>query len=568
MRPILFTILVLTATRIFSQPSSLPHILGQPSSLPRIQTLDGHHTLLVDNQPYLILGGQAHNSSAWPALMPSVWTAAEQLHLNTLEAPVYWEQVEEHPGKYDFSLVDTLLAQARGHNVRLVLLWFGTWKNGSNHYMPLWMKQDPQKYPNLTGNKGQPIDSPSPLTEATLEADTKAFTAFMHHLKQADGDRYTVIMVQVENESGSWGSVRDYSPKAQKLFAGPVPQALLAPQIVHALTQASGTNAATPTASTVTNPAAPAARNATNAATPTWPQLFADRADEYFQAWAIASFIGKLAAAGKAEYPLPLYVNAALRDPLTNPTADHYESGGPTDNVIPIWKAAAPAIDLLAPDIYLEGADKVQKVLELYSRPDNPLFIPEIGHRAENAKYFYAALANGAIGFSPFGIDDNGAGETPEETTRRLAPFAANYTVTAPMMPQLAKWAAEGKIKAVVEPDDHSECSIDLGAWKAVVHFGLGERETLTPNPEKDGSLMIVATGENEFILIGNKCHVIFRPAGANANRAWQYGKVEEGDYEHGEFKPRRTLNGDETDWGGPHFGRKPTLLRATLTAR
>ena len=544
MRPILFTILVLTATRILSQPSSLP----------RIQTLNGRHTLLVDDQPFLILGGQAHNSSAWPALMPAVWTAAAQLHLNTLELPVYWEQVEEQPGKYDFSLVDTLLAQARGHNVHLVLLWFGTWKNGSNHYMPLWMKQNPQKYPNLTGSKGQPIDSPSPLSDETLEADTKAFAAFMRHLKNADGKEHTVIMVQVENESGSWGSIRDYSPKAQKLFEGPVPKGLLAPQVLQALPQTTVTNTAAPTV--------------TNATAPTWREAFADRADEYFQAWSIASFIGKLAAAGQAEYPLPLYVNAALRDPLTNPTANNYESGGPTDNVIPIWKAAAPAISLLAPDIYLEGTDKVQKVLELYSRPDNPLFIPEIGHRPENAKYFYAALANGAIGFSPFGIDDNGNNEAPAETTRRLAPFAANYIVTAPLMPQLAKWAAEGKIKAVVEPDDHSERTIDLGPWQAIVHFGLGERETLSPNPDKDGGLMIVTTGENEFILIGNKCHVIFRPAGANANRAWQYGKVEEGNYEHGEFKARRILNGDETDWGGPHFGPKPTLLRATLVAR
>ncbi|HEY4336655.1 MAG TPA: beta-galactosidase, partial [Puia sp.] len=434
---------------------------GVAVNLPRIQTVNGRHTLLVDNQPFLILGGQAHNSSAWPALLPNVWTAVEQMHLNTLELPVYWEQLEPQQGKYDFSLVDTLLTQARSHKIRLVLLWFATWKNGSNHYMPLWMKHDPQKYPNVTGNKGQPIDSPSPLSEATQEADTKAFAAFMRHLKETDAEQHTVIMVQVENESGAWGSVRDYSAKAQKLFEGPVPAALRTTQVLNALTQGPGTNAATANA--------------------TWRQLFGDRADEYFHAWSVASFIGKVAAAGKAEYPLPLYVNAALRDPLTNPTAENYESGGPTDNVIPIWKAAAPAIDLLAPDIYLDGTDRVEKVLELYSRPDNALFIPEIGHKPGNAKYFYAALANGAIGFSPFGIDDNGSGETLAETTHRLAPFAANYAVTAPLMPQLAKWAAEGKIKTVVEPDDHAERSVDLGTWKAIVHFGLGEREKLAP---------------------------------------------------------------------------------------
>jgi hypothetical protein len=530
MRSLFLTLVILSSTHIFGQ-------------LPSIATGDGHHTLLVDNQPYLILGGQVHNSSAWPALLPNVWSSAVELHLNTLEVPIYWEQLEPQPGQYDYSLVDTLLAQARDHGIRLVLLWFGTWKNGSNHYMPLWMKEDTRKYPNITGSKGQPIDSPSPHSEATLAADTKAFAALMHHLKLADGDRHTVIMVQVENESGSWGSVRDYSPAAQKLFAGPVPQRLLDPQLLKTLNRSIVTKGS-------------------------WQEVFGDRADEYFQAWSIASFVGKVAAAGKAEYPLPLYVNAALRDPLTNPTADNYESGGPTDNVIPIWKAAAPAIDLLAPDIYLDGSDRVQKVLQLYSRSDNPLFIPEIGFRAENAKYFYAALAQGCLGFSPFGIDDNGTGETPVEAAHRLAPFAVNYATAAPLAPQLAKWAAEGKIKAVVEAEGHAGQTIDLGAWTAIVHFGLGERETLQPNPATDGSLLVVQLGEAGFILIGSKCHVVFRPAGKNSNRAWQYGKVEEGNFENGEFNARRILNGDETDWGGPHFGPTPTLLRVSLIAR
>jgi len=545
MKPLLFCLAFLLTTVVtIGQPAAIgqPVTRSQSANLPRIQTLNGRHALLVDNQPFLILGGQAHNSSAWPALLPNVWAAAAQLHLNTLELPVYWEQVEPLPGKFDFSLVDTLLTQARDHNVRLVLLWFATWKNGSNHYMPLWMKQDPKKYPNITGRKGQPIDSPSPHSEATEQADVKAFAAFMHHLKEAD-EKHTVIMVQVENESGSWGSVRDYSLQAQKLFDGPVPKQLLAPELLKTL-------------------------NRPVVGKGSWQEVFGPRADEYFQAWSIASFIGKVAAAGKAEYPLPLYVNAALRDPLTDPMADSYESGGPTDNVIPIWKIAAPAIDLLAPDIYLEGAAKVQKVLDLYTRPDNPLFIPEIGHRVENAKYFDAALANGGIGFSPFGIDDNGRGETPTETAQRLAPFSAGYAVAATMMPQLAKWSFEGKIKAAIESEDHGEQIIDLGSWQAVVHFGLGDREALKPNQNTDGKLMIVQLHENEFLLIGDKCHVIFRPAGTNAGKAWQYAVVEEGSYDNGEFKRSRILNGDETDWGGPHFGPSPRVIRAIIITR
>ncbi|MDP9048218.1 MAG: beta-galactosidase, partial [Bacteroidota bacterium] len=297
------------------------------AQIPQIIEKNGCHTLLVDGKPFFILGGQAHNSSGWPGMMPELYTAVEAMHLNTLEVPIYWEQVEAQPGKFDFSVVDTLLTQARAHHIRLVLLWFGTWKNGSSHYMPGWMKRDFAKYPNLTGNRGQHVDSPSPVVKATLEADMNAFTKVMRHLKQAD-PQHTVIVVQVENEPGAWDSVRDYSPLAQKMFEGAVPAALLKPEVLKML-------------------------NVAVVPSGTWQQVFADRADEYFQAWSVASFIGQVAAAGKAEYPLPLYVNAALREPFGNPPATHYESGGPTDNVIPIWKAAAPAVDLLAPDIYL-----------------------------------------------------------------------------------------------------------------------------------------------------------------------------------------------------------------------
>lgn len=126
-----------------------------------------------------------------------------------------------------------------------------------------------------------------------------------------------------------------------------------------------------------------------------WKEVFGERADEYFHAWHVARYINYVAKAGKEIYPLPLYINVALRDPLTNPTADHYESGGATDNVISIWKAAAPDIDFVAPDIYLRDDKAVLKVLELYARPDNALMVPEtIG----SPRFLYHTIAKG-IGF-------------------------------------------------------------------------------------------------------------------------------------------------------------------------
>jgi hypothetical protein len=517
---------------------------GQTKSgtMPQIVEKDGRHALLVDGQPFFILGGQAHNSSGWPGMMPQVWSAIETMHANTLEVPIYWEQIEAQPGKFDFSLVDTLLKQGREHKVHLVLLWFATWKNGSSHYMPEWMKRKPSNYPNITGRNGQPVDSPSPHTQAAMEADAKAFAAVMNHLKEADL-QHTVLMVQVENEPGAWGSVRDYSATAQKLFKGQVPAELLKPEILKAL-------------------------NKPVVAKGTWQEVFGNDADEYFHAWSVARYIGYVAAAGKAVNQLPLYVNAALRDPMSNPSATTYESGGATDNVIPIWKAAAPAIDLLAPDIYLSDSERALKVIELYNRPDNPLFVPEIGSNDEFTRYFYPVLAHGGIGFSPFGIDDNGQGRGKTETEARLASIAQEYIMAGPMMRKLAKWSFEGKIKSVVEREDHAEQTIDLGSWQAIVKFGASTWRTEQPNPRPIGKAMIVQLGENEFVLIGTLCHFTFKPVGVNAGKAWQYLKVEEGKYENGIFKLLRIRNGDETDWGGPRIGAVPTVLHTSLIMR
>jgi hypothetical protein len=520
------------------------NLFGQDpvNTMPRIITQNGRHALLVDGKPYFMFGGQAHNSSAWPGMMSQVWLAAEKMHLNTLEIPLYWEQIEPQPGKFDFSLIDTLLKQARAHKVRLVLLWFGTWKNGSNHYMPEWMKKDAGKYPNIIGEKGDWIDSPSPHAEATLEADKKAFASVMRYLKKADA-QHTVIMVQVENEPGAWGSVRDFSPAAQKLIEGPVPASLLEPgvlnQLPHELTKG------------------------------TWREVFGKNADEYFHAWSVASFIGKVAAAGKQEYALPLYTNAALRDPLTNPPATNYESGGPTDNVLAIYKAAAPALDVLSPDIYLSGNDKVLKVLELYGRNDNPLFVPETIASPVHAKYIYEVIARGGIGYSPFGIDDNGRGSPDSVIAARLKPVGQEYQALGQMMRPLAQWGFEGKIKTVIEGEDHKEQTIDLGNWQAVVIFGgMGRGSAPPPNQQALGKMMVVQLSDNKFISVGTHARITFKSTGKYSGRPWQYLKVEEGNFENGKFKTSRILNGDETDWGGPYLGTTPRVLQISLVAR
>ncbi len=507
--------------------------------LPRIVTRDGRHALLVDGAPFLVLGAQCRNSSAWPALLPKVWPAVEFLQANTLEAPVYWEQFEPAPGRFDTSLVDTLLRDARAHGVRLVLLWFGTWKNGSAHYLPLWMKSRPERYPRLVGKDGRLVDSPSPHAAATLEADQSAFRALMRHLKSVDPQR-TVILVQVENEPGTWGSVRDYSPAAQALFEAPVPAELM---------RALGKTA-------------PAG---------SWATVFGADADELFHAWAVARYVGQVAAAGKAEYPLPLYANAALRDPIDQPPAGSYESGGPTDNVLAIWKAAAPALDLLAPDIYLGDDRRYTRILELYGRADNPLFVPENGDTPEFAKYFFAALGRQAIGWAPFGVDYTAYAQSPLGAPRHnqetLAPFALNYRLAAPIARELARLSFEGKLHAAVEERDEHTQTIDLGRWRAVVTYGVpafGFGRDPRGNPEPVGRVVVGQLGEDRFLVAGLFCRVDFQPADASSGAQREYLRVEEGGYQDGVFRPIRIWNGDETDWG-LNFASAPQVLQVSL---
>ncbi|MFA7251801.1 MAG: DUF5597 domain-containing protein [Bacteroidales bacterium] len=508
------------------------------AEMPKLIENNGRYALLVDGEPFFMFGGQSANSSTWPKMLPGVWKTIESMHANTLEIPVYWEQFEPEPGNYDFSMIQMLLDQARERDVRLVLLWFATWKNGSNHYMPEWMKMDSRKYPNIVGKDGQPVDSPSPHATEAMEADARAFTEFMKYLKKAD-PQHTVILVQVQNEPGTWGSVRDFSPVAQQLFEQPVPDALLKAEVLEQLNVPAGAKG-------------------------TWEEVFGTDADEYFHAWSVARYIEYVAAAGKAVNPLPMFVNVAIRDPLTNPPATHYESGGATDNVIPIWKAAAPSIDFVAPDIYLRGDETVLKVIDLYSRPDNALMVPETGG---DVKYLYKVIEKG-IGYAPFGVDSRWPGNGDSRTN----PFAEEYKLLAPMSGQLAQWGYEGRIRSVVEPEEGGQVRrIDLGAWEAVIIFGKGHRLDLRQDPEpqnRTGKAMIIKMDENEFFAIGTGCRFTFNPIRKNQGKAWQYLKVTEGYYENGAFRTIRVLNGDETDWGGPYVGEKPALLHITLVAR
>ena len=202
-------------------PLATPAQTAPPdASFPRLEKRDGRFSMVVDGAPYFMLGSQINNSSSWATSLPDVWPALEAMHVNTVEAPVYWEQMEPRPGAFDFSGVDLLVNGAREHHLHLVLLWFGTWKNGQAHYVPEWIKSDFATYPRARSAEGKLLDVLSPHAPANLQADSRAFAALMHHLRETDSAQHTVIMMQVENESGAIGTIRDHSPAADREFAG------------------------------------------------------------------------------------------------------------------------------------------------------------------------------------------------------------------------------------------------------------------------------------------------------------------------------------------------------------
>ena len=503
--------------------------------IPQIVRKGDKYSLLVDGKPYLVLGAQVNNSSGWPSELEKLLPGAEALHLNTIEVPVYWEDVEPQEGQFRFDTVDAILRLAHDHGFHLVLLWFGTWKNGTMDYAPAWVKTNSERFPRMLDDSGQPVRVLTPLSEANLNADRHAYSQLMKHLKQVDGDQHTVILVQVENESGSLFTDRDHSAEANRLFAGAVPTPLL-----ETLHKRPGT----------------------------WTQVFGPEADEAFAAYYVSRYVNAVAEAGKKEYALPAYANVWLREQKNFMwPGEAYPSGGATLNMLDLWKAMTPSLDVIAPDNYVLDYVNYERVLAGYHRKDNPLLVPETGGPRFASNIFYALSDFDALGYAPFGLDHIVEGDGVRDIGKG---FAEDCRLLKPALPLIAELQGTGKLHSAVEEQHLTERLIHSSEFDVLVQFGTLHSEyggTFgTQTPAMSGRALVAELAPDEFVVMGMDAHVQFRPVRGRKKRNAQFLSAEEGIYAEGQWKPKRVLNGDETFFG-VSLPAQGTILRLKLMA-
>lgn len=518
----------LLVTAAWPQTTPLPHLLRKGSAV----------QMIVDGKPFLMIGGELHNSSASSLdYLKPIWARLAAMHINTVLTPVYWELLEPKEGEFDFTLVDGQIAQARQNGMRIVFLWFGSWKNGMSSYVPAWVKTNQERFPRVRDKDGRSIEILSTFSQANLDADTRAFTTLMRHIKNVDS-RHTVIMMQVENEVGVLGDSRDRSEAANKAFAAAVPKELMdyLQQHKESLEPELGKLWAS-------------SHYRTSGA---WEEVFGSgpATDEAFMAYSYARYLEHVAAAGKAEYDLPMYANVWLSSPNHKP--GDWPSGCPEPQVMDIWLATAPHLDALAPDIY--AADFVG-IANRYHRDRNPLFIAETGGQTGDANVFYAFGQHGAMCFSPFAIDSLGAGRGAREMTPpEDLPLTRSYETIAQLAPLILENMGKNTMAGVsLAPDDPPQV-IQLGNYKLEVSR-LRPRQpapsgpALFPAASRAGGLFI-SLGPDEYLVAGNgPINVTFSPATPGPPIAG-ISYVEEGRYVNGRWVAGRRLNGDENGQG------------------
>jgi len=561
---------------------------------PHLQKQGTATQLIVDGKPFLALAGELTNNGATSLpMMEPVWPKIVADNLNTVLVGISWAQFEPEEGKFNYTQVDGVIAKARENNLHIVFIWFASWKNGTSSFAPYWVKKDYTRFPRIQIGGGStvsisgPVELLSTFGDATRDADAAAFGALMRHIKEVDGTQHTVLMMQVENEVGVLRDSRDRSPAANRAFAGPVPKELmnyleshkdtLIPEF-RAIWAANGYKKSG-TWEEVFGPGKPL--DVEIPIQTTSPPMSADEhevswrelhwpSDEIFMAWNYARFLEKVVQAGKAGYDIPMFVNGWLQQ-ANHAWPGTYPSGGPLPQVHDVWRAGAPDVDILAPDLYLPYFDEL---CERFSRNGNPLFIPETGTDASNV--IMAVGKYNAIGFSPFGID--GGRPIPPE-------LAATYQLLSQLSPMILAHQGSDTMTAVRMIQGEPPKQVKLGNYTLTFTYtgrvgGLPPQakggvvsfpprqpmgtQPAEPLPPLGAAAIVIASGPDEFYFGGGGMRVDFTantPGPSNVG----LGVVQQGSFMDGKWELTRWIEGDDDAQGEILVLRPGTILRVML---
>ncbi|KAG5752174.1 hypothetical protein H9Q70_005183 [Fusarium xylarioides] len=519
--------------------------------IPHLQPTANSAQLVVKGKPFLMLPAELQNSSLSSAgYMSSVWPDLKASNFNTVLGSVSWEAIEPEEGIFDFSELDKIILDARQHGLHLVLLWFGSYKNGMSSYVPSWVKTNPTRFPRVQiqdeSRRLKVISTISPLCEAAWEADAKAFSTLMRHIKEVDAAHSTVLMTQVENECGILGDSRDRSESADNAFQQPVPPRPLAHLVGKQQLHPEFEKRWPDLKATV----APEGGE-------TWEQIFGpgNAAEEMFMAYSLATYIGKVAEAGKKEYPIPFFTNVWLN---TNDDSvldlegvpeslevkvvagggarpGVYPSGGPCPHTLDIWKYYAPALDSISPDVYLQ---EYEWACKQYRYENQPLLIPEQRADGRGSRQAWLAYGSyGALGCSPFGID------TIESLYNE---FKRPYGLLAKVSNHIL--AAQAR-----NPEDMFGFFFDEPSrtarnyWtRSIGRFRLNVTCSFAFGKQTSGYGIIIHSGQGRFLLIGEGFQVKFESMNPDTTYTGILEFRELDVSPEGHLSKGRRLNGDE----------------------
>ncbi|MES1222654.1 MAG: DUF5597 domain-containing protein, partial [Bacteroidota bacterium] len=493
-------VFVITACNQNENNSSGNETKNSATQIPHLEKQGTASHLVVEGKPFLLISGELHNSTAGGfEYMRTVWERMAKKNLNSVIATVSWELIEPEEGKFEFALVDSVINGAREANLKLVLIWFASWKNAGSVYIPSWVKKNYEKYPRVKDEHGKPLEILTTFSDASAQADAKAFAALMSHIREVDSKQQTVVMMQVENEMGILDNMGTIPGNARRDFSDPaniaynsVPQQLmdylmkhkenLYPELYKVWSANGFKTSGTWEEVFGKSFYKPDAKD--------W-KLFSFYTEELFSAWNYAKYSEIVTAAGKKEYPIPMYVNAWLKQPFSY-IPGKYPSGGPLPQVIDVWRAAAPSIDFIAPDIY---TDEFVWVCKEYTRSGNPLFIPETrGGEFGAARAFYVFGEFSAGCFAPFGIDNDRNAEND--------PLDKSYAVLQNMSPVILENQGKGTMRGILVDAASPVQKFELGDYK--IEAKLEGRE------KNIAGGLIIQTGPQEFIVAGKSLDIYF----------------------------------------------------------